>query len=145
MSRTATIAAIGALVVCAACGGGDPTTPATPEATPDTGAVRVLTAANFDAEVLQNPGVVMVEFYSPTCPACLSMTEIVEQVAQDFSGRAVVGTVNAVVERDLLEQYAIQVVPTFVFFKGGRELSRYSGTATRSQLGARLEAVITAP
>jgi thioredoxin 1 len=144
MSRVGTIAAIGALVACVACGG-DPTTPATPASptpTPNTGPVLVLTAANFEAEVANNPGTVMVEFYSPTCPACLSMAEIVEQVAQDFAGRAVVGTVNTAVERDLLDQYKIRVVPTFVFIKAGSEVDRYSGTATRSQLSARIESAI---
>jgi len=142
MNRKATIAAIGGLLVCAACGGGEPTTPATPEPTPATGAVLVLTAANFDAEVLQDPGAVMVEFYSPTCPACLSMTAIVDQLGRDFAGRAVVGKVDVSVERGLLGDYAIEYVPTFVFFRAGHEVERHVGTAPRSQLAASLEAAI---
>jgi len=132
------MAVIGVLVACAACGGA----PTTPEPTPETGAVLVLTAANFDGEVLQDPGAVMVEFYSPTCPHCISMIEIVDQLGRDFDGRAVVGKVDVTVERGLSGTYGIEYVPTFVFFRAGREVERHVGTASRSQLAASLEAAI---
>ena len=132
-----------ALVLCAGCNG-NPTDPQTPTPTPTPGesAVLVLTAANFDAQVLASAGAVMVDFYLPQCSHCQAMAPIVEQLAKDFAGRAVVGKVDVSVERGLLGRYAIEAVPTFVFFKGGKELQRYVGEAPRSQLADRLEAAI---
>jgi thioredoxin 1 len=121
----------------------DPTTPVTP--TPDGSSVVVLTSASFQSQVLANPGAAMVEFYSPTCPHCVSMTAVVEQLAQDFAGRAVVGKVDVTVERGLLDAHGIELVPTFVFFKAGREVGRFVGTTSRSDLSTRLEAAIAAP
>jgi thioredoxin 1 len=126
-----------------ACGD-DPTVPGTPTATPRTSAVVALSSANFASLVLASQQAVMVEFYSPTCSACRSMTATVEQLAQDFSGRALVGQVDVSVERALLNTYAIDAVPTFVFFKAGREVGRQVGTTSRSDLAARIEAALAA-
>jgi thioredoxin 1 len=127
------------LACCAGCGGsGDPTGAA------GDAPLVALTAANFEAQVLGNPQAVMVEFFRPTCPACQSMTTIVEDLARGYAGRAVVGQVDTTVERDLLARYAVDAVPTFVFFKGGREVARHVGTTTRSTLANMLDAALAA-
>ena len=73
------------------------------------------------------------------------MVPIVTQIARDFDGRALVGTVDVNTQAALGRTYGVNVVPTFVFFKGGREVSRQSGTTTYEDLAGRLQALLASP
>ncbi len=73
------------------------------------------------------------------------MVPIVTQLASDFDGRALVGTVDVNTQGALARTYGITSVPTFVFFKNGREVSRQSGTTTYADLAGKLQALLAAP
>ncbi len=154
MSKSKALAVTLALLVCAACGSDStgPTAEATPTATlppastPEPpSAVVVLTAQNFSSQVLASDGTWMVEFYRPDCPHCQSMITIVETLATDYRGRASVGKVNTNAEPALIAPHQIQVVPTFLFFRHGREVSRHEGTAAYSTLAGMLDAALASP
>jgi thioredoxin 1 len=72
------------------------------------------------------------------------MVPIVTQLAADFDGRALVGTVDVTTQGSLPNAYAVSAVPTFVFFKGGREVSRIVGTATYAELAGQLQTLLAA-
>jgi thioredoxin 1 len=72
------------------------------------------------------------------------MVPIVTQLAIDFDGRALVGTVDVNTQSALTSAYGITVVPTFVFFKNGREVSRQTGTTTYADLAGKLQALLAA-
>jgi thioredoxin 1 len=73
------------------------------------------------------------------------MVPIVTQLASDFDGRALVGTVDVNTQAALTRDYGVTSVPTFVFFKNGREVSRQSGTTTYEDLAAKLQALLASP
>ncbi|HVO10668.1 MAG TPA: thioredoxin family protein [Vicinamibacteria bacterium] len=73
------------------------------------------------------------------------MVPIVTQLAADFQGRALVGTVDVQVQTALVSRYGVSRVPTFVFFRKGQEVSRQSGTTTYEDLAGKLQALVTAP
>ena len=73
------------------------------------------------------------------------MVPIVTQLASDFAGRALVGTVDVTLQMALSRAYGVESVPTFVFFKHGREVSRQVGTTSYEDLAAKLTALIAAP
>ena len=73
------------------------------------------------------------------------MVPIVTQLATDFDGRALVGTVDVNTQSTLTRNYGITAVPTFVFFKNAKEVSRQSGTTTYADLAGRLQALLTTP
>lgn len=73
------------------------------------------------------------------------MVPIVTRVATDFDGRALVGTVDVNTQGSLTRAYGVVSVPTFVFFKGGREVSRQSGVTTYEDLAGKLQALVGAP
>ncbi len=73
------------------------------------------------------------------------MVPIVTQLAADFDGRALVGTVDVNTQGSLTRTYAITSVPTFVFFKNGREVSRQRGTTTYADLAGKLQALLAGP
>jgi thioredoxin 1 len=70
------------------------------------------------------------------------MGPIVAQLATDYDGRALVGSVDASTQGALANTYAILYVPTFVFFEGGHEVSRVVGAATYAELAGQLQALV---
>jgi thioredoxin 1 len=73
------------------------------------------------------------------------MGPIVAQLASDFDGRALVGTVDASRQGALANTYGVYAVPTFVFFKGGREVTRIVGATTYAELAGQLQALLASP
>ena len=70
------------------------------------------------------------------------MVPIVTQLAIDFDGRALVGTVDVSQHRPLALAHGVSSVPTFVFFKGGSEVSRQVGATSYADLAAKLAALL---
>jgi thioredoxin 1 len=73
------------------------------------------------------------------------MVPIVTRLAAEYDGRAFVGTVDVNTQTALVRAYSVTLVPTFVFFKGGREVSRQTGVTTYEDLAGKLQALVAAP
>ena len=73
------------------------------------------------------------------------MVPIVTRLASEYDGRALVGTVDVNTQGALMRAYSVTAVPTFVFFKGGREVSRQTGTTTYEDLAGKLQALVAVP
>jgi thioredoxin 1 len=71
------------------------------------------------------------------------MVPIVTQLASDFEGRALVGTVDVTAQEGLTSTYGVTLVPTFVFFKNGSEVSRQTGATTYQDLAGKLQLLTT--
>ena len=70
------------------------------------------------------------------------MGPIVSRLATDFDGRALVGMVNVNAQGALTRAYGVTATPTFVYFKGGREVGRLVGQTTYEDLAGRLQALL---
>jgi len=73
------------------------------------------------------------------------MVPVVTQLASDFDGRALVGTADVNTQGSLTRAYGVTAVPTFVFFKNGREVSRQVGATTYEDLAGKLQALVASP
>jgi thioredoxin 1 len=91
------------------------------------GNVRILTASNFDSEVLSAAGPVLVDFWSAACPPCRQIAPLIEQLASDNLGTAIVGKVDVYEHPRLAAQYGVGSVPTLLFFKAGQPVQRIVG------------------
>ncbi len=131
-------ALIVASLACAACGGSGLTRP-TSAGPAD---VVALTPENFSELVLETNRSSMVEFYSPRCPHCQAMEPVVDALATEFRGSALVGQVNTDLYGGLASAYGVGGVPTFVFFRAGREVRRRVGETTQADLAQLLRATM---
>jgi thiol-disulfide isomerase/thioredoxin len=139
--KKAYLALLAAVLFGCGGGGGGPTAPS-PTNGSDPSAVAVLSTAEFQATVLQ-PGVVaMVEFFSPYCSHCRSMDPIIESVARDYVGRAIVAKLDGSADPTLLDTYEIIGYPTFVFFRDGVEVERLLGTQLQEILVSSLDSAL---
>jgi protein disulfide-isomerase-like protein len=89
--------------------------------------VRLLTEANFDATIADNPSV-LVMFYAPWCGHCQAMRPAFASAASVMKTKNIAGVlaaVDAVAEASLASRYAIKGFPTIKYFKGGKEAFDY--------------------
>ena len=82
--------------------------------------------AEFDAAVEAAP-LAMVDFWASWCGPCKMLSPVVESIAEQYAGRALVGKVNVDEEPDLARRFGVMSIPTVVFLKNGREFDRKVG------------------
>ena len=85
-----------------------------------------LTAAQF-ADRKRAGGVLVVDFWATWCMPCKMLGPVIEQLAADYEGRAVVGKVDIDEQRELAEEYHIQSVPTVMIFRDGEPVDTLVG------------------
>ena len=75
-----------------------------------------VTAKNYPQEVLRSETPVLVEFFAVWCGKCAMMEDIVDEIAEEYDGRAKVCQIEIEESAVLAAEYEVNVVPTFVVF-----------------------------
>lgn len=101
--------------------------PSVAEAAGGHAAMQIGTVEAFDNQVLHAAKPVLVDFYSTSCPPCRTLAPVIEALARQYKGRAVVCKVDVTKLPQLPTRYGIQAVPTVLFFKDGREMTGLIG------------------
>ena len=81
------------------------------------------TDGNWDEEVLQYQGVVLVDIWASWCGPCKLIGPIVEEIADEFAGRAKIGKLNSEYNQKSKE-LGIRSIPTLLFFKNGKLVNK---------------------
>ena len=102
-------------------------------------ALQHLTEDTFDAAVNAAP-LAMVDFWATWCGPCKMMGPIVEKLAGEYDGRALVAKVDTDEEADLAEKFEVSTIPTLVFLKNGAEFDRKIGVTPEAALREVLDA-----
>lgn len=103
-----------------------------------------LTDATFRKEVLESSRPVLVDLWAPWCGPCRRLGPVVDEVAREYAGKAVVGKMNADENSGTTAAYRVSAVPTLLFFKGGTLMERLVGAQTKAAIKARLDSLIAA-
>ena len=101
---------------------------------------KVITDANF-AETLNTDMPVMVDFWATWCGPCKAIAPVVDEIAEDYEGKAVVCKCNVDECDNVPMTYGIRSIPTLLFFKGGELVDRHVGVISKADLVAKLEAL----
>lgn len=105
---------------------------------------RTIRTDDFDGTTLRHSGTAVVDFWAPWCGPCLTMGPVIETLAKEFEGTALVGKLNVDDESEIAARFGVQSIPTIVFFEGGVEVDRVVGVTTIDTLRQKVAAVVAA-
>jgi len=94
----------------------------------------ILTDATFDAEVLKSPIPVLVDFWAAWCGPCRMLGPIVEEVANEYSGKVKVCKLNVDENPDSSRKYNIMSIPAVLIFKDGKVAKQSVGVVPKEKL-----------
>lgn len=102
---------------------------------------KVITDANI-AEVLSSNSVVVVDFWATWCGPCKALTPVIEELAVEFEGKAVVGKCNIDENEDAPMNFGIRSIPTLLFFKDGNLVDRLVGLAPKQDIAQKINSLL---
>lgn len=106
-------------------------------------AVVTGTKDNFQKEVLDEKGVVLVDFYADWCGPCKMTGPIIDELAKsdDYKGKVKFVKVNVDQNQELAQKYSVFSIPTFIVFKDGKPSNQFVGARDRAGFQSEIEKV----
>ena len=101
--------------------------------------IQEVNETNFENVVLQSDMPVLVDCWAPWCMPCLTQHPILEKVADELQGKALITSLNTEENRDAAYRLNIHSIPTLVIFKDGEERRRFVGLQKADSLTKALE------
>lgn len=94
-------------------------------------------------EIIESGKPVIIDCWATWCGPCKAMSPLIDQLAQEYEGKVVIGKYNVDEEGDLATEYRVMSLPTILFFKNGEKAPiRLAGSQTRETLVAKIEELL---
>lgn len=101
-----------------------------------------ITTANFEEKVEKSDKPVMLDLWAEWCGPCRMLTPIVQEMAEEYDGKAVIGKVDVDSNPEIAAKYSVRNIPTVLFVKNGELVDKQVGAVPKSTLTAKLDALI---
>jgi thioredoxin 1 len=101
-----------------------------------------LTDANFEENVLKSDKPVLVDFWAVWCGPCRMVGPLVEEIANEFEGKAIVGKVDVDNNPETAAKFGIRNIPTILFMKNGEIVDKQVGAVSKDVLAQKLQAMM---
>ena len=92
-----------------------------------------ITDANIAGLMAEGKPMIL-DFWATWCGPCQMIGPMIEELAEEFNGKIIIGKVNVDENSDLPSQYGIRNIPTILFFKGGEMVNKLVGAQSKAKL-----------
>ena len=99
-----------------------------------------LTNDNFDATTKE--GVALVDFWAPWCGPCRMISPVIEELAEEFDGKAKICKVNTDEQQELSMKFGVRSIPTIVFMKDGEIVDTMVGAASKQAFADKINSLL---
>jgi thioredoxin 1 len=97
-----------------------------------------LTLENFESTIAE--GVTLVDFWAPWCGPCRMIAPVIEELAEDFEGKAKIAKVDTDEQGEVAQKYGIRSIPTLILFKDGEPVDQMVGAASKAVFEQKINA-----
>ncbi len=94
---------------------------------------------NYDSEIGVYKGVALVDLWAEWCAPCLILTPVIEELAEEYEGKAKIGKINVDENQNLAVKFGVTSIPTLIIFKNGEIFDTVIGAVPKSILVDALE------
>ena len=102
---------------------------------------KVVTNSNL-SEFLDRKQPVLIDFWAAWCGPCRMLSPTVDEIADEYEGKAVVAKCNVDDAEDVAMQFRIRNIPTLLFFKNGELVDRFVGVVSKQEIASKLDSLI---
>ena len=89
---------------------------------------------NYSEYIEQQDKLVVIDFWATWCGPCQRLAPIIEQVAEEYSDKAIIGKCNAENNEELISHFGIRNIPTILFLKNGEVVDRIAGAVNKLKI-----------
>ncbi len=100
------------------------------------------TSENFEDEVINAEGPVVVDFFATWCSPCASLAPVVESLAEEYDGKVKIGKLDVDENPDIAERYSVMSIPTLIFYKDGKAVNKTVGAVAKDAIVDAIEKML---
>ncbi len=104
--------------------------------------IITLTSDNFQQEVIKSPSPVLVDFWAEWCGPCKMIAPILDELADEYSGRVHIGKVDIDQHQALAAEYGVRAIPTLLLFQNGQVAEQIVGLRSKRDLRASFDKLV---
>ena len=101
-----------------------------------------ITNVNFDEKVISSTLPVIVDFWAEWCAPCRMLSPLIDEIAETYQGKVVVGKVNIDEQVELAQKFGVMSIPTLLLFKDGNVEGRSVGVVGKDKISGMIDAVL---